>query len=115
MSEGDLSQKLDQILSDPARVAQIASLAKSFAAEGTAGSEKRPDLDFGPAPKGGDLTNLIPPEMLRDFREHAGERIALLQAVRPFLEPERRVKVDRVLSVLRTLELLTAVQRRKEG
>ena len=108
MSEGELSQKLEQVLSEPARLAQITALAKSFAGEpgekAASGSEV-PPAEPAPSP-----LSFLPPEFLRDWKEHAKERIALLSAVRPFLEPERRSKVDRVISLLQTLDLLAAVQ-----
>lgn len=109
MSEGDLSQKLDQVLSDPARLAQIAALAKSFAGEGGGEGMQAPPA-APPAPPLPSLS-FLPPEFLRDWKSHAGERIALLRAVRPFLEPDRREKLDRVISVLRTVDLITAMQK----
>ncbi len=108
MNEGDLSQKLDQVLSDPARMAQIAALAKSFAGGTESPPKEAPSCEEGErAPS---LLSFLPPEFLRDWKAHAPERIALLRAVRPFLEPERRVKVDRILATLRTLDLLTALK-----
>lgn len=108
MSDQDFSQKLDQVLSDPARMAQIAALAKSFAG---GGMEKTPSCDGDVSPRAdASPLSFLPPAFLRDWREHAGERIALLSAVRPFLEPDRRAKVDRVLSLLKTLDLLTLMQ-----
>ena len=110
MSEGDLSERLNQVLSDPARLAQIAALAKSFTGDGAPPPASPEKSDPG-CEKLPPAAGFLPPELLRDWKEHAGERVALLRAMRPFLEPERRAKVDRVLSLLRTLDLLAAMQK----
>ena len=122
MTEGDLSGRLNQILSDPASMAKIAELAKSFAAqapgEGPGPEKAAPEREPAPAeeaPLGREAQPapdlaLLPPGLLRDLTRHSGERAELLRAVRPFLERERQEKLDRVLSLLRTLDLLALMQ-----
>ena len=113
MTEGDFDSRLSQILSDPESMAKIADLAKSFSSrsQGDPASpprepEKEPlDAVASAAPASEPLA-LLPPGLLQDLTRHSGERAELLRAVRPFLERERQEKLDRVLSLLKTLDIL---------
>lgn len=118
MSEGDLSGRLSEILSDPASMAKIAELAKSFSArspqESAAPSYDPPPeeemREASPAPEP-DPLSLLPPGLIQNLTQHSGERAELLRAVRPFLERERQEKLDRVLSLLKTLDLLALMHK----
>ncbi|MBQ3865961.1 MAG: hypothetical protein II776_03585 [Clostridia bacterium] len=105
MNEGDFSAKLGEILSDPARMEQIAKIARDIAG----GQAPPPEPPSAPPPGGS--RSLLPPGLLAGLTVHSRERTELLRAVRPFLEPERRGKLDRILSILRTLELMAVMQK----
>ena len=116
---GDFSSKLDKILSNPAMMAQIKSLADTrMEAEGTPASEvspppaaepseppaqeeqEKPDADiqtetalpasFSPAPG-----------LARNLKNTR----ALLAALKPYLDDKRREKVDKMLSMMRLAEM----------
>lgn len=116
---GDFSSKLDKILSNPAMMAQIKSLADTMTeAEGTPASEvspppaaeppeppiqeeqEKPDADiqtetalpasFSPAPG-----------LARNLKNTR----ALLAALKPYLDDKRREKVDKMLSMMRLAEM----------
>ena len=116
---GDFSSKLDKVLSNPAMMAQIKSLADTMTeAEGTPASEvspppaaepseppaqeeqEKPDADiqtetalpasFSPAPG-----------LARNLKNTR----ALLAALKPYLDDKRREKVDKMLSMMRLAEM----------
>lgn len=110
---GGFEEKLNAIFSDPEAMSQITNLAQSLNLGGS-GQNEAPQEDSSPPPGGGesvkqgdipDLGNIlgqIDPNMLERIlplaRELAGgqndERMQLLYALRPFLKPERRDKVE---------------------
>lgn len=110
---GDFEEKLNAILSNPEAMSQVMNLAQSLNLGGSGGSEAARE-DPSPPPKEeesaglGDMANLgsllgqIDPNMLQRVlpvvKELAGsqndERMQLLYALRPFLRPERRDKVE---------------------
>ena len=116
---GDFSSKLDKILSNPAMMAQIKSLADTMTeTEGAPASEvspppaaepseppiqeeqEKPDADiqtetalpasFSPAPG-----------LARNLKNTR----ALLAALKPYLDDKRREKVDKMLSMMRLAEM----------
>ena len=115
---GDFSSKLDKILSNPAMMAQIKSLADTMTeAEGVASEaspppaaepsepsvqeeQEKPDADtptetalptsFSPAPG-----------LARNLKNTR----ALLAALKPYLDDKRREKVDKMLSMMRLAEM----------
>lgn len=110
---GDFEEKLNAILSNPEAMSQVMNLAQSLNLGGSGGSEAAQE-NSSPPPKEeesagpGDMANLgsllgqIDPNMLQRVlpmvKELAGgqndERMQLLYALRPFLRPERRDKVE---------------------
>lgn len=118
----DFEEKLNAVLSNPDAMSQIMNLAQSLNLGGGSGgeggaSEGTKDSP-GPPPEGGpgggpvpgDLPDLgkllggIDPAMLQRLAPLMGElsggggndeRMQLLYALRPFLKPERRDKVER--------------------
>ena len=112
----DFEEKLNAILSNPDAMSQVMNLAQSLNLGGggeepqqqTGGSPPPPPDGAPPSGPGlGDLGSLlgqIDPAMIQRMmpfiRELAGgggndERMQLLYALRPFLRPERRDKVER--------------------
>lgn len=131
----EFEDKLNAILSDPNAMAQVANLAQSLNLGGAFGGDMPVAEDTQavscapPSPPGGgnpllsglgdlsgfgDLLGQIDPAMIARFlplvRELTGpsvndERMALLMALRPFLKPERRDKVERAVKAARLLHV----------
>ena len=122
---GEFEEKLNSVLSDPEAMSQIMNLAQSLNLGGGSGSGEPPrnspedDSNSPPPPSGGpaggemdglgDLAGLggllgqIDPKWINRLLPLVGEltgggndeRMQLLYALRPFLKPERRDKVER--------------------
>ena len=121
MSEWE--DKLNTLLSDPNAMAQVMQMAQSLSQQmGT------PEGD-APPPQGGqpaDLSSLlggIDPAMLQKLlpvlgqmnRPASSETAALLHALRPFLKPERRDKVERAAQLARLIHLAKTFLLSQEG
>lgn len=78
----ELEERLDRLLSDPAELEKIGRIAAQFMGGGDAPADG-PDGAGAPAPAGGD------------------DKSALLSALAPFLQPERRQKLRRALRLAR--------------
>ena len=130
MSEWE--EKLNTLLSDPDAMAQVVNMAQSLSqqmgqsdgsapppppAGGAAGPA--PSAPPPPPPQGDpmcDLSSLlggIDPSMIAKLlpvlsqlnRPESGETAAFLRALRPFLKPERREKIDRAAQLARLIHL----------
>lgn len=121
----EFEEKLNAILSDPNAMAQVASLAQSLhlgdppaSGADTGSSAAPPPVSPGSGagdPTGlGDLLGQLDPSMLarllpllRELTHPAAndQRMALLMALRPFLRPERRDKVEQAARAARLLHL----------
>ncbi len=96
---GDFSDKLSQILSNPAMMAQIKSLADTMTASAPAEkpheeplSAEKPSVPalFTPSPT---------------FEKNMQNTCALLNALKPFLDERRRDKIDKMLSMIHFAEM----------
>lgn len=138
----EFEEKLNAILSDPNAMAQVANLAQSLNLGGVfpVDDAQPPPVTIAPEPQTaaggvssllggledlaglGELMGQIDPAMIARFlplvRELTGpgvndERMALLMALRPFLKPERRDKLERAAKAARLLrvgrQVLTAM------
>lgn len=131
----EFEDKLNAILSDPSAMAQVANLAQSLNLGGIFGDNGPPQDDAPSSPPSvplsdfsggnplgslGDLAGLgellgqVDPAMITRFlplvREltsqgASDERMALLLALRPFLKPERRDKVERAAKAARLIHV----------
>ena len=125
----EFEEKLNAILNDPQAMGQILSAAKALSGQ----EEGPPPADPGaPPPEGpaGDPLSALgqlDPRLLqvgmRLLSEYTGSddrKTALLEALKPFLRPERRAKVDQAVKIARLSRVIrTAFQlfqeRREEG
>lgn len=103
---GDLSEKLNSILQNPAMMSQIKALADTMTAEEGAKSEplstqEAPHEEKAIAPDAFPMANLISPA----FEQNIKNTCALLQALRPFLDVRRREKIDKVLQMMHLAEM----------
>ena len=103
-----LEDKLQQILNDPDSMAQILSLAKSF------GMSPEPPSDHGPsAPPKQEPKIGMPDEgflqavmgLMQQARQSDSKQEALLCALKPYLAPDRRDKIDRAMEIARISHL----------
>ena len=108
--EEQLSQKIQEVLNDPAQMAQVLELAKSLgvtlpppdASAGAPPEEKAPP-DTPPAP---------PPVQSPPMGGLAQQQEALLRALEPFLRPARREKIERALQIARLSGIAGSALRR---
>ena len=115
----DLSDKLKSVLADPESMAKIMDLAQNFSlrpSEPAAGPEPEESAPVA-APLPGEalprkkIFDEVPylAEIVRVFGEGSHERVALLQAMRPFVREEKQEKLDKIIQTLKALELLSAL------
>ena len=108
--EEQLSQKIQEVLNDPAQMAQVLELAKSLGVtlpppDAPAGSppEEIAPPDVPPAP---------PPVQSPPMGGLAEVQEALLRALEPFLRPSRREKIERALQIARLSGIAGSALRR---
>lgn len=131
---GEFEEKLNAILSNPDAMSQVMNLAQSLNLGGSSGGEggasgNREDSPASPPPEGGsggglglgDLAGLgsllgqIDPALIQRILPLVGElagsgggndeRMQLLYALRPFLKPERRDKVERAAKTAKLIHI----------
>jgi len=98
----DLSEKLQSVLSDPDSMAKIASIAGGLLGENALPSpaeEEKPSLAALPYMK--ELSLLV--------GSGSRERKALLSALRPYLKREKQMRLDKILTLLSALEILSSL------
>lgn len=121
----EFEDKLNGILSNPDAMAQIASLAQSLDLGGgnsqAQGAPPQPPASGGAPPGGlgglaglGDLLGKLDPQLIQRLLPLVGEltgdgggdeRLQLLYALRPFLKPEKRDKVERAVKAARLIHV----------
>lgn len=121
----ELEDKLNSILSNPDAMAQVMDLARSLDLGGGGGGRQETAAQSPPSPSPsggdglgglsglGDLLGQIDPKTIQRLLPLVGElagggndeRMQLLYALRPFLKPERRDKVERAAKAARLLHL----------
>ena len=118
----DWEEKLNALLSDPDAMAQVVGMAQTLSQQFGSGAPQRaaqsePSGDplgalgsIDPAL----LTRLIPVLQQMDRRE-SSEASAFLYALRPFLKPSRRDKVDRACQLARIIHLAKTFLTTREG
>lgn len=107
------SEKLKSVLNDPESMAKITEIARGFA-------EKKPSAPPAATavreaessdPVGELLHSPAIAEALRLLGNGSRERVALLQAMRPFVKEEKKAKLDKIIGTMKTLDLLTSAQK----
>lgn len=125
----EFEEKLNAILNDPQAMGQILSAAKALSGLEEDAQSADGDLPSPEEPAGDPLSALgqLDPRLLqvgmRLLSEYTGSddrKTALLEALKPFLRPERRAKVDQAVKIAKLSRVIrTAFQlfqeRREEG
>ena len=120
----DFEEKLNAILSDPNAMAQVMQLAQSLNLDGPPPSDSAGDeaatstegkaSETNPLSGISDLLGQIDPQVIQRLLPLLGElkggeeqdrRLQLLNALRPFLKPERQEKVERAVKAARLIHL----------
>ena len=119
----DFEEKLNAILSSPEAMRQIMELAGSLNGDGASGGTAPPGPEAGaekPAESQsvGGLQGLLGGmdpatlsrvgTLLKEYQSGADEKTALLNAMRPFLSPERQGKVGRAIQITRLSRVIRA-------
>ena len=97
-----LEEKLQQLLNDPDSMAQIMSLAQSF---GAAQQTAQPQPAVPPIDDGAMRAIL---SMMQQLQRTDSRQEALLSALKPYLAPERREKIDRAAQIARISRLASS-------
>ncbi len=126
------SDKLKTVLNDPESMAKIAELAKNFAGGKTGSATEMPiqndvpeKTEDVPTPVAalpeaetsgfsGAFDLIRSPaisEALKLLQNGSRERVALLQAMRPFVREEKKDKLDKIIQTMKTLDLITSAQK----
>ena len=103
----DLEEKIQSILQDPQQMQQVLSLAKNFGFDfGSTDPEEvshnSPEPDTLELP---DALSLPIAELLKQAGKLEKRQENLLNAIKPFLKPNRQEKIDRALQVARLSHL----------
>ena len=120
----DWEEKLNALLSDPDAMAQVVGMAQTLSQQFGGGA---PQSAAQSEPSGsGDLLGMlgnIDPALLTRLipvlqqlnRSESSEASAFLYALRPFLKPSRRDKVDRACQLARIIHLAKTFLTTQEG
>ena len=116
-----LEDQLNAILSSPEKMGQIMALANSFT--GGEGGEASPP-PASPASETGDLGALfgsLDPALLSlagrlfaEYQRQDDERVRLLQALEPFLRPERQARLEQAMRLTRLSRVIRCLLRSRE-
>ncbi len=116
----DLSSKINEILSDPQALQQIKGLGEMLGLSNT--PETAPKAPQTPQNSDNMLSSLtggLSPDMLTLFSKFAplmssfnkeDDTTRLLLALRPFLSPERKKKLDEASKILKMMKLLPLIK-----
>lgn len=89
-----LEEKLNQILNNPESMAQIMSMAQSFGFQPEAEPSVAPSL-----PDEDMMRGMM--QLFQQMQHSDGKQDALLRALKPYLAPDRREKLDRAMQLAR--------------
>ncbi|MCD8321621.1 MAG: hypothetical protein LUC89_01880 [Oscillospiraceae bacterium] len=120
--DGDLSDRISAVLSDPEQMGKIAQMAKNLMG-GAGESESVPNEDSASAPEGNGLAmsggdaKLLAAlgRMFSSGQEKNSKSAALLMAMRPYMRPEKQEKLDRAVKIAQMVHIAGAVMREYGG
>ena len=121
----DWEEKLNALLSDPDAMAQVVDMAQTLSQQFGGGAPSQSAVQSEPQGGGnplGMLGNIDPalltrliPVLQQMNRSESSEASAFLYALRPFLKPSRRDKVDRACQLARIIHLAKTFLTTQEG
>lgn len=98
-----LESQLNEILNDPERMAQILSMAQSFGLQPPETPISAPPPSCVPPLDPEMLQSMM--QLMQQAQRADGKQEALLSALKPYLAPERREKLDRAIQLARISHL----------
>ena len=114
--DNDFSEKLGSLLSDPAALAKIASLAGSLGLSGASApageksGERAHECTACPAkevlPCGGAPCPFPKSEGCSEAAKSIAQSRALLTALKPYLSAERCARIDKILGMMKIAEIM---------
>ena len=115
---GDFESKLEQVLNDPKAMGQIMALAQSLGGGSQPPPPPPPPAEgaapAGEPPAGGAMPDLDPKllggmaSLMGQLGQGDDRRTALLNALRPFVKPERYARLDQAVQIARLSRLARA-------
>lgn len=122
----DWEEKLNTLLSDPDAMAQVVNMAQTLSAQMGGNAPQGEENSAPPPPDAAtpfSQLSGIDPELLQRLipvlkqmnRPESSETSAFLYALRPFLRPSRRDKVDRAVQLARIIHLAKTFLTTQEG
>ncbi len=123
----DWEEKLNTLLSDPDAMSQVVNMAQALSQQmGGAPNSGGEHTNPPPPPERGgtaspfdgidpDLLARLIPVVQQMNRPESSESAAFLYALRPFLKPSRRDKVDRAVQLARVIHLAKTFLNTREG
>lgn len=116
---GDLSAMLESVLSDPAQMEKIASMARELMGEGQnpGDGDRKPQPDKAKLhePPGMDTGLLSALGGMFAGKQPQSRSTALLMAMRPYMRPEKQEKLDRAMKIARIVHIAGAVMKQYGG
>lgn len=116
--DGELGDRLNAILSDPAQMEKIAQMAKGLMGQSGAQGEAPASPAAAPVEAGsqGDARLLSAlGKLFSGGQEGSSRSTALLVAMRPYMRPEKQEKLDRAMKIARMVHIAGAVMREYGG
>ena len=118
--DADLGAKLQEVLSDPARMEQLKAAADSiFGAAAAHDAPAQPAGESAPTPVPEGEARLLSAISRAFAASGAGESrsrsTALLLAMRPYMRPEKQEKLDKALQIARMANIAGAVMQEYGG
>lgn len=116
---GDFEEKLESILGNPQAMEQIMALAQSLGGSSRQAPPPEPEtppaespFSGGGLPDGLGLGQLDPRiltgvmQLMSQYQSNDDERVALLNALRPFVKEQRYAKLDRAIQIAKLSRLI---------
>lgn len=101
----ELEERLQAVLNDPEQMQQIFALAQSLGLSPPDGASEEGSGDVPPIPPVSALSALPVAQLLQQVGHLEKRQENLLNAIKPFLKPARREKIDRAMQVARLSHL----------
>ena len=105
--DGDFTEKLKQVLSDPEAMSKITAIASSFGASTppstvteSANIKSEPETTYSPPDSGNSSQSDALPALLQSFNTKSDPKLLLLSSIKPLLREEKREKIDAITKAL---------------
>ncbi len=112
----NLEQTIQAVLNDPEQMKQVMQMAKAFGFSPSEGEKQEPENDAqAEIPAGmGNLFSEPIGQLLSQAGKTDPRRENLLNAIKPFLSPDKQEKIDRAMQVARLSHLAGYALRSRE-